>query len=71
VIKAWSTFFDVHRHTDENILVVTSNGIARFVLDALENLPVNVPRKLRTAAFGLINLRTDKTELLYWDKRSI
>jgi len=69
VIKSWRAFFELHRYSEEDILVVTSNGIARFVLDTLEVLPNEVPRKLRTAAFGLINLTAEKTELLYWDKR--
>jgi len=71
LIQAWTAFFEQHRHSDEDILVVTSNGIARFVLDTLENLPLNIPRKLRTAAFGLIELSPKQTDLIYWDKRQI
>lgn len=71
LIQAWQSFFETHRQTGEDILVVTSNGIARFVLDVVVNIPPNTPRKLRTAAFGLIELGAGKTELIYWDKRYI
>ena len=71
VIKSWRLFFDIHRNSGEDILVVTSNGIARFVLDVFKQVPIDTPRKLRTAAFGLVELGANKTELVYWDKRRL
>jgi len=70
IIKAWAAFFDDHRNMEEDILVVTSNGIARFVLDAIEGAAPYTPRKLRTAAFGLVELGPTKTKLSYWDRRA-
>jgi len=69
IIQAWETFFEDWRGSGENILVVTSNGIARFVLDVIHNPEMNVPRKLRTAAYGCITLKDGATLLEYWDKR--
>ena len=71
VIESWRLFFDMHRSSGEDILVVTSNGIARFVLDVFKQVPIDTPRKLRTAAFGLVELGANKTELIYWDKRRV
>ncbi len=70
LIMSWIAFFDEHRDDDSDILVVTSNGIARFALDAIEGTDTSIPRKLRTAAFGQVELSSEKTELLYWDKRA-
>ena len=56
-IKAWKSFLT----TDETVLVVTSNGAARFARLAL-GLP---PAKLRTGAYGEIVDR----QLLAWDLR--
>ena len=71
LIQAWQDFFETHRNSGEDILVVTSNGIARFVLDTLEDIPAGTPRKLRTGAFGLVELDTDNMKLTYWDKRHL
>ncbi len=71
LIKAWIAFFEDHRNDGGDILVVTSNGIARFVLDAIKGVDPDAPRKLRTAAFGHVELSKEKTELLYWDRRNL
>jgi len=71
LIKAWVAFFNEHRNSAEDILVVTSNGIARFVLDAITGIDPDTPRKLSTAAFGLVKLEPGKTELTYWNKRHL
>lgn len=70
IIHAWEVFFDAQRGKDEDILLVTSNGIARFVLDVISNPNADLPRKLRTAAYGEIDLSTDKIDLKFWDKRA-
>ena len=64
------SFFDTQRRSNEDILVVTSNGVARFVLDVITNPDFDTPRKLRTAAYGVVELSPNKTELLFWDKRA-
>ena len=70
LIHAWETFFDAHQDKDEDILVVTSNGIARFILDVISNPNADIPRKLRTAAYGLIDLSAGQVKLNFWDKRA-
>jgi len=52
------------------ILVVTSNGIARFVLDAVtayDTQPDSI--KLKTGAYGVLRATTDAVTLLNWNVR--
>ncbi len=70
LIYDWAKFFDEHIGHDGDILVVTSNGVARFVLDVITNPNLDIARKLRTAAYGLIKLDAGKIELQFWDKRA-
>lgn len=52
------------------VLVVTSNGIARFVLDAVTRMnapPASI--KLKTGAYGLLRARGDEVELVSWNVR--
>jgi hypothetical protein len=51
-----------------NTLVVTSNGVARFLLDVVEN-DGDVPLKLRTGSYGIINLMPNGPVLTEWDIR--
>ena len=70
IIRAWEQFFDTQKDKGSDILVVTSNGIARFILDIISNPEINAPRKLRTAAYGVISLADGRIELLDWDNRA-
>lgn len=54
--------------SDQNTLVVTSNGVARFLLDVIEGGNA-APRKLRTGAYGVIELNSTGPRLLSWDVR--
>ena len=67
---AWAEFFKAHESYEDDILLVTSNGIARFVLDVVSGVSKDTPRKLRTAAFGVISLEAGEAKLLSWDARS-
>lgn len=52
------------------VLIVTSNGIARFVLDAVtkvQRFPESI--KLKTGAYGLIRTRKDGATLVDWNVR--
>ncbi|MEO1305335.1 MAG: histidine phosphatase family protein [Pseudomonadota bacterium] len=52
------------------ILVVTSNGIARFVLDAITDRQVALDSiKLKTGAYGHIRVARDVVSLLSWNVR--
>jgi len=53
-----------------NILIVTSNGIARFLLDAVDTLPPESARKLKTGAYGQISVTPDgASALISWNVR--
>lgn len=68
--QSWSNFFKAHSDNNEDILVVTSNGVARFVLDVVSGVNMDTPRKLRTAAFGVVTFEAGKAILKSWDERS-
>jgi broad specificity phosphatase PhoE len=52
-----------------NILVVTSNGTARFLPDVVDDLPAGLNRKLKTGAWGEISLAGGRTRLASWNIR--
>ncbi len=71
----WRNFFDkIAKTTFEDarpVLIVTSNGIARFALRAADVLPEGAPLKLKTAAYGKVILHDDgKVEVLDWNVTS-
>ena len=68
--QSWADFFEAHMDYGKDILVVTSNGVARFVLDVVSGVSKETPRKLRTAAFGLIELEDSEAKLVSWDERA-
>ncbi|MEP4051727.1 MAG: histidine phosphatase family protein [Litorimonas sp.] len=51
-----------------NTLVVTSNGVARFLLDVVAT-DMAVPLKLRTGSYGIIDLTAKGPVLVSWDIR--
>ena len=55
---------------DRPVLIVTSNGIARFVLDHVtdfETEPDSI--KLKTGAYGLIRADAEQVTLVNWNLR--
>jgi len=64
---AWQSFLATC-DGGSNTLVVTSNGVARFVLDVVE-CDQAVPLKLRTGSYGVIELRPVGPALMQWDIR--
>ena len=66
---AWQAFLaSCPRNT--NTLVVTSNGVARFLLDVVDG-GISAPRKLRTGSYGIVELRATGPALTGWDIRPI
>ena len=54
--------------TPGDVLVVTSNGIARFCLDILDEFAFSVPSiKLATAAFGIIKCEASGFVMTDWN----
>ncbi len=64
---AWQAFLASCDATSDT-LVVTSNGVARFLLDVVK-CDKNVPLKLRTGAYGIIELTPTGPVLTGWDIR--
>ena len=64
---AWQAFL-AGCDPNANTLVVTSNGVARFLLDVVVS-DKNVPLKLRTGAYGIVALDPVGPVLTGWDIR--
>lgn len=54
---------------DANALIVTSNGIARFLPDTVNALPAGIDRKLKTGAWGEVIVTASGSELVSWNVR--
>jgi probable phosphoglycerate mutase len=68
-IKGWKSFFKQH-NDNENVLVVTSNGSARFALLALKYKVKLNDYKLRTGSFGILKLNEFREyEVFCWNQR--
>ena len=65
---AWMAFL-AGCDANSNTLVVTSNGVARFLLDVVKRGGTDVPLKLRTGSYGIIDLQPSGPVLLEWDIR--
>ena len=67
IAGSWQYFLDKCQSElqDKTILVVTSNGIARFALNCAEN-GANCPLKLATGAYGILRY-TDKWSVTDWN----
>ncbi|WP_423068833.1 histidine phosphatase family protein [Devosia sp. CN2-171] len=65
-IAAWREFA---RTADGTILLVTSNGAARFALAALGLMGEDGAQKLRTGSYGVIDLYGAKARLIGWNQR--
>lgn len=64
---AWQAFLATCDPASKT-LVVTSNGVARFLLDVVVT-ETAVPLKLRTGAYGIIDLTSKGPVLASWDIR--
>ena len=70
LILSWKSFLLEQAEHEEDTLVVTSNGIARFAIDAVDEIATDAPRKLRTAAYGIIDIENGHSKLTAWDIRA-
>lgn len=67
----WRRFLTEMSKTPGDILVVTSNGIARFCLDAVHKIACENPSlKLSTASFGLITCDAQKFTIESWNMKA-
>ncbi|MCR9269184.1 MAG: histidine phosphatase family protein [Hyphomonadaceae bacterium] len=72
LIKEWASLLNTLSGPDEwpPVLIVTSNGVARFVLDSIVRFacePESI--KLKTGAYGLIRTGAEGATLLNWNVR--
>lgn len=71
-LLAWQTLFADTAGRDQDILIVTSNGSARFALMAHDDLLASAgpSLKMRTGAWGRIDIdREGRPKLVEWDRR--
>ena len=64
---AWMAFL-ASCDSGSNTLVVTSNGVARFLLDVVAS-DAEVSLKLRTGSYGIVELQPSGPRLAVWDVR--
>ena len=72
LIAAWAGLFSRAARLDENddVLVVTSNGVARFALDAAIVSPHGMARKLKTGAWGEVEVMDNGEAIITrWNER--
>lgn len=55
--------------SDASVLVVTSNGIARFLPDVVNEVPAGLERKLKTGAWGSVEVDRKGARILDWNVR--
>lgn len=65
IVKAWKDFADSIKESNETVLVVTSNGTARFSIQILDQLP-DVDIKLATGAYSVFIYENGKWRLDVW-----
>ncbi|WP_035616150.1 histidine phosphatase family protein [Hyphomonas johnsonii] len=54
---------------DATVLIVTSNGIARFLPDVVDAAPAGLDRKLKTGAWGCVEISGDRAAITEWNLR--
>jgi broad specificity phosphatase PhoE len=68
---AWASLLEraMELDADDNVLIVTSNGIARFLPDVVDAQPEDLDRKLKTGAWGVVDVSPDGVRILDWNLR--
>jgi len=69
-IENWQDFANSHKQHNEVILIVTSNGIARFaphITNEFEGFKKHHPLKLSTGAFGIIEHQEGQWTVQDWN----
>lgn len=54
---------------DARVLVATSNGTARFLPDVVDTAPEGLDRKLKTGAWGEVDVTPAGTRIAAWNQR--
>ncbi|MEH6488101.1 histidine phosphatase family protein [Hyphomonas oceanitis] len=68
---AWASLLEraAELDADDTVLIVTSNGIARFLPDVVDGQPEGLDRKLKTGAWGVVDVGPDGTRIVDWNLR--
>ena len=68
---AWKSLLERAAELDANdtVLIVTSNGIARFLPDVVGGQPEGLDRKLKTGAWGVVDAGPAGSRILDWNLR--
>ena len=56
-------------NTEDTVLIVTSNGIARFLPDVVDMKPDDLDRKLKTGAWGEVDVDRSGAWITCWNRR--
>lgn len=67
--EAWRNYFSAARSAPSPALIVTSNGVARFLFKALDLATVGHDIKLKTGAFGHLRFEDNEWKLEQWNVR--
>ncbi len=68
-LAGWIERFEAERARTRDVLMVTSNGVARLARLALGEATGGAPLRLRTGAYGVIEVDGDGQRVLSWDVR--
>lgn len=72
LVAAWAALFARASKlgSEDDVLIVTSNGVARFALDAVLVSPHGMARKLKTGAWGEVEVMEDGEAIITrWNER--
>lgn len=69
ISQSWRLFIKDIAETDEDVLVVTSNGVARFVLQVIPPSKAASEIKLKTGAYGTLVGKSPTMTLINWNQR--
>lgn len=69
LIESWKKSLPALAQDKGDTLIVTSNGIARFVLSAFPNPTAEFEIKLKTAAYGIVVMDAGEVTVERWNQR--
>lgn len=70
LIESWKKFLPTLAQEKGDTLIVTSNGIARFVLTAFPNPTAKFEMKLKTTAYGIVMMDEGEVTVKSWNQRA-
>jgi len=72
ITQSWRDLFLTSGRSAQDILIVSSNGIIRFLLNAVDDIHCDISSiKMRTAAFGIVEISNNNISLVSWNCRQL